>query len=49
MRYDKIVDFDPYNDGCEIMAGRPDRQAPELPDRRRMALLQPCVNLDQME
>ena len=40
VRYDRVVSFDPYDDGFGIMAGRSDGEAPGLPDRRRLVRLQ---------
>ena len=33
VRYDRIVAFEPYSGSLGIMRGRPDGQAPGLPDR----------------
>ena len=41
VRYDRIVDFEPYDDGFGIMKDNQDRQAAGLSDRRRLVLLQP--------
>ena len=49
MRYDKIVDFEPYNDGCEIMR---DAQTAKLQSFRTgdgWLSYNLAVNLGQME
>ena len=41
IRYDRIVSFEPYEDGFGIMREGPDRETPELGHRGRLVRLQP--------
>ena len=41
MRYDRIVDFDPFSDGFGIMRASPDSKAAGVQDRRRLVRIQP--------
>ena len=46
IRYNRMVAFDPYDDGFGIVRDAPDGETPDAPDQGRLGRLQPGADLN---